>query len=200
MFKHMTRTRDFLLPVMMILFGGFIGTWSHERWWTTARLVWLVALLMTLWLVVCGIINEWRELVQEQNERITENIRWYETVHRLTEEEKIELGLTTVPDRVTLEINRTADAGFYVRDLKFLSVSPVKFKAVVQASFSGVPFSERAMSGPGKILTGPEFRKLKDELTEYGLIAPRSEKDERQGSFWTSDGQKVMQEAQDTMF
>lgn len=174
MFEHVTRPHHFILPILMILLGGYVMTWTDPIWLWAGVVIWFVAVCLSIWLSLSGIVQATLDLLRERS---------------ISKEEPV-----PAKDKLHLVIDHYTDTNNHNTSYRYLSISPEKMKHIAQACLNGTPFSLRVWSGQNKLLSDPEFRLLKDELLELGFLTPRSEKDERQGYEWTETGRVMLQE------
>lgn len=189
MFDHTTPVRDWLWPILLIPLGGLLAikVWIWAGVWMT-----VVAFAMVGWFYIESIYGGASLLERERTDKIEADIKLYKLMLSMTPDERQQFGLGSVKDTVKLEITNTEDSGTYSKDYHILSVTPAQLRAVAYSCRSGTPFTTRALSGAGKILSEGEFDGLRDELLEYDLLAYRSEKDHRQGQYWTELGQDFL--------
>lgn len=177
---HETRPFHFIYPFLLLIAGGAVGT--YWIWWLGICIV-VLAGLMTLWLAIHSILDRTTALIEASTEH-------YRTIHDLTDEEKVEVGMTIVPDQVRVE--RTDGRLNWTYD--FLPVSPVKLKVIAKACLNGRPFSEREWMGRDKILTDTEFYPLRDALLKDDVyMKSRNPNEPRQGFEWTEAGVKLLE-------
>lgn len=183
MFPHETRPRDFILPVLLILLGGAVSRFFESL--IVPVLIWTVAMLMSLWLVISSVLDKWRAVIDSEDS-------YQRHLDRLTDEDKVERGMISVPESVRVE--RKLERPQQIQwKYDYLSISPLKLKNLAYACLAGTPFAERPLANK-KILTSTEFRTLKNEMLECGFIVPRSREDARQGFEFTDSGWEVLRD------
>jgi hypothetical protein len=174
---HVTRPYHFIWPILFILLGGYVMTWTGDVWLWAGIGIWVVATFQSFWLMISGMLRETINYIRERA--------------IVLEPEPVE---TTAKDTVKVVIDHYTDSNSYNTSYRYLSIAPDKMKVIAQACLNGTPFSIRVWSGNGKLLSDPEFRILKDELLDLGFLVPRNEKDDRQGYTWTDLGTQMLRE------
>jgi len=97
------------------------------------------------------------------------------------------------PPEVRVRVSMVKENGHYQESIYHLPATLEQMRALAEGLLvSGVPFTERRWTGPGKPFSTGEFRALRAELIKRGLIMPASEKDARQGFVLTQVGEQVL--------
>jgi len=96
------------------------------------------------------------------------------------------------PPEVKVRLTQEDD-GVYRQEVFYLSADPGMMGALADGLLThGFPFSERVWTGKGQPFSVNQFRTLRGELIERGLLAMRNPKDERQGYDLTLAGRAVL--------
>jgi len=185
LFPHETKAGHFLWPILYILLGGgLIVYWpTPETAWWVGGLVWIVALGMMLWLISVSVLQNVRQVLDAETER-------YETIMRMSHEDRVHFKLPTAKENVKVDM-RISETNWAFR---WISLDPERLKKFAYESLNGRPFSVRAWTGTGRLMSEGEFNNLRDDFLGAGCALPRSEKDDRQGFEWTDKGLKVLSE------
>jgi len=185
MFPHETRPGHFIWPILYVLIGGGLYVyWPDEESATwMGGLVWAVALIMSLWLMGTSLLNGARNIIEEDIER-------YKLVMKMSNEDRQHFNLPSAKDSVKLDLRSTETNWSY----SWISLDPKRLKMFAFESLNGKPFSVRAWTGRGRLMSEDEFNNLRDDFVGAGCAVPRSDKDDRQGFEWTDKGLKVLGE------
>jgi hypothetical protein len=173
-----------LLPV--VLFGA--GAWCMK-----STEIFVVVVGVMLW-VVAWIIIGWVIYADISSRRI----RYLETVADAIEaanksdlDKLAALGFssTSIEQKTSIELTDKRDGlnNTYYFDLP---VSAVKLQPLARGVLNGQPFSRRRWA---ELLTDTEFRSLHGVFRDRGFLVPVSDKDQRQGFTFTSDGRQFLE-------
>jgi hypothetical protein len=99
------------------------------------------------------------------------------------------------PRIVKVQISHIREGGHLQVDLINLPCMPSQLESLAVGLLNGVPFSEGAWSGNGKLFSVMELGRMRTVMLARGLLKARSEKDARQGFELTEEGRKVMERA-----
>src|SRR3990167_5409193 len=131
MFGHETRVIHFFVPIFLIILGGWIATFEAWSWMWVGVLIWVVSIIMTAWLALSGIMDKRRQTVDADTD-------FYETLNRMTDEQKEVAGLLHNKDKVRIE-QREEHGGGITWKYNFLTITPAKMKSVAYACVNGTP-------------------------------------------------------------
>jgi len=99
------------------------------------------------------------------------------------------------PRLVKVQINHIKDGGSFQADLMTLPCTASQLEQLAESLLNGVPFTEGALTGNGKLFSVVELKLLRSVMLARGLLKMRSEKDSRQGFELTEEGVAVMKGA-----
>lgn len=192
MFEDPTlKLKLYFYPVMFFIAGSIC---LFVAWDVLGILFWVLGVVSMLHVLIVSIIRERTEHIRSQADYYTEFRGFYETIMRMSEEDKYTFGLSYVPKEVLVKKDKTADEGNdYSQTWKKLPVAPYKLKVIAQACLNGEGFTYRKWAeGGNKLLTDPEWRALHEAMVQLGMLEPVNPDEPRQGYSWTSFGMDVM--------
>lgn len=157
--------------------AAFIVQAMDGRWWlapVSAFIAW--ALIFALYLT--SAINERRRLLWKREEVLQQDLDGDRVVGR--------------PERQTLSIELvTRKPGGMEIQIIDLGIEPVQAQALARGIMNGRSFSEAEWTGNGRPFSKREFRELRSELLERGLLEWRNPKAPAQGVVLTRSGRAV---------
>jgi len=145
--------------------------------------------LVSVWMVTYSLREAWTR----SREADTEYLKTY---HRMSPEERVELGYAVAKDTVKIEtFRRNANTGALESiAYDWLPTSAAKFRLWVEGVMEGAPLTYAKWGGTGRLFTQPEYKRLTEKLLELGYIKFSNGKTSDNGFDPTQDGLNAFQD------
>jgi len=163
--------------IVAALAVGILAYFAHWPWWVIPAVL-LATFAVTFASHVTSIIQERRELL------------W-----KLETQEGRDLdgdGVVGKPEPFTVELVTKHAGGQRMQFIEF-GVEEERARMLAKGLVAGRPFSESEWTGGGRPFSRREFRELRTELLERGLLEWRNPRAPAQGVELTAPGRHVMQ-------
>lgn len=184
------KVKLYIYPVLMFALGtlGFL----NPGWEWFGVLLYVLGFVVALHIIFVSVLREGRYRIDAEANRETAKKEFYETILRMTPEEKYFLGLGYVPQEVTVKKDVTQEVGNALSQVwRKIPLASYKLKVVAQAALNGEGFTVRKWAGEGKLLSREEWDATQKAFIELDMLQPVGN-DPREGFMWTSYGEDVL--------
>jgi hypothetical protein len=173
---------------------GTVGL-LNPGWEIFGAVLFALGFVVSLHVIIVSVIREGRHHIQADENRIAEQRKLYETIMRMSAEEKYIFGLGYTPKEVVVKKDKTSEVGNeFSQTWKKIPLAPYKLKVVAQAAINGEGFTVRKWVGtkevPGLLSRG-EWDAAHEVMEKLGMLEPVGN-DPREGFMWTSFGEDVL--------
>lgn len=184
------RPWHYLIPMLIFIGGTFTARLGGIWWIACGVLIDITGLACLVFITVIGILRE-------RSRGTDSRTSLYDSMRRLSDEDKAALGLTDLPNHVQVEVKKDdVNDGYYSRQYEQISISPVKLRTLAKALTDGTPFSRRKIAaGSSKVLTETEFYRVRDEMIQLNFLATDNAKDVNAPTYLTPLGKRAMRRA-----
>ena len=180
----------YLWPIFLFALGTIAA--FNPGWEWFSALMFGLGFVVVLHIIVVSVIRESAKHIREAAYRIDEQRKLYETIMRMSPEERYIFGLNYVPQEVMVKKDKTAEVGNeFSQTWKKIPLAPYKLKVIAQAALNGEGFTVRKWAGEGKLLSRSEWDATHEAMEKLGMLEPAGD-DPREGFMWTTFGEDVL--------
>jgi len=185
----------FLYPALFLMAGYVVGKNGDKP---LDMGFYILGAVMAGWIVIASLRDKWTAAIEA-------NTEYLKTYHRMSPEERAELGFMPSKDVIRIEtIRRNENTGAYEGESRdYIHSSPAKFRLFCQGvleDFSRTEHVEQInltfakWAGKGRLYTDPEFESLQTDLYTHKFITYKNGKTSDNGFIPTEAGIDFMRD------